>query len=156
MRLTSVLIEVFPCFISFKIPCLWPKLEISWRWILDFHFLYRLSIVDLVIMWLESIQLWMATRPHIDFCLKSHVLGIWATSHPAIDKCIFGNRYIDSERRFQHVLEACGVYKALADRGVKEGDTVVVGEVCFVYMLLHFLALVFLIFTYLFYLAQVE
>ncbi|KAF7146793.1 hypothetical protein RHSIM_Rhsim04G0218700 [Rhododendron simsii] len=37
-------------------------------------------------------------------------------------------RYIDSERRFQHVLEACGVYKSLTDLGIKEGDTVVVGE----------------------------
>lgn len=37
-------------------------------------------------------------------------------------------RYIDSERRFQHVLEACGVYKSLMKRGVKEGDTVIVGE----------------------------
>ncbi|KAK7332201.1 hypothetical protein VNO80_28949 [Phaseolus coccineus] len=37
-------------------------------------------------------------------------------------------RYVDSERRFQHVLEACGVYKSLMKLGVKEGDTVVVGE----------------------------
>lgn len=40
------------------------------------------------------------------------------------------DRYIDSERRFQHVLEACGVYKSLMKLGVKEGDTVIVGEVC--------------------------
>lgn len=37
-------------------------------------------------------------------------------------------RYIDSDRRFQHVLEACGVYKSLKKLGVKEGDTVIVGE----------------------------
>ncbi|KAI4317622.1 hypothetical protein L6164_025479 [Bauhinia variegata] len=37
-------------------------------------------------------------------------------------------RYIDSERRFQHVLEACGVNKSLLKLGVKEGDTVFVGE----------------------------
>ncbi|XP_057489242.1 GTP-binding protein OBGC, chloroplastic-like [Actinidia eriantha] len=37
-------------------------------------------------------------------------------------------RYIDSERRFQHVLEACGVYKSLIKLGVKEGDTVVIGD----------------------------
>ncbi|XP_027363735.1 GTP-binding protein OBGC, chloroplastic [Abrus precatorius] len=37
-------------------------------------------------------------------------------------------RYIDSEIRFQHVLEACGVYKSLMKLGVKEGDTVIVGE----------------------------
>ncbi|XP_057771995.1 GTP-binding protein OBGC, chloroplastic [Salvia miltiorrhiza] len=36
-------------------------------------------------------------------------------------------RYNDSDRRFQHVLEACGVNKSLKKRGVKEGDTVVVG-----------------------------
>ncbi|GAV73146.1 GTP1_OBG domain-containing protein/MMR_HSR1 domain-containing protein/DUF1967 domain-containing protein [Cephalotus follicularis] len=37
-------------------------------------------------------------------------------------------RYMDSEKRFQHVLEACGVYKSLMKLGVKEGDTVIVGE----------------------------
>uniref|UniRef100_A0A2P2INQ1 GTP-binding protein OBGCic n=1 Tax=Rhizophora mucronata TaxID=61149 RepID=A0A2P2INQ1_RHIMU len=37
-------------------------------------------------------------------------------------------QYIDSNRRFQHVLEACGVNKALMRLGVKEGDTVIVGE----------------------------
>ncbi|XP_054793849.1 GTP-binding protein OBGC, chloroplastic-like [Prosopis cineraria] len=38
-------------------------------------------------------------------------------------------RYIDSERRFQHVLEACGVYKSLMKHGVREGDTVIIGEI---------------------------
>lgn len=37
-------------------------------------------------------------------------------------------RYNESLRRFQHALEACGVYKALRKDGVKEGDTVIVGE----------------------------
>ncbi|XP_022760518.1 GTP-binding protein OBGC, chloroplastic-like [Durio zibethinus] len=37
-------------------------------------------------------------------------------------------RYIDSEKRFQHVLEACGVNRSLMKLGVKEGDTVIVGE----------------------------
>lgn len=37
-------------------------------------------------------------------------------------------KYMDSDRRFQHVLEACGVNKTLIKRGVKEGDTVIIGE----------------------------
>ncbi|EOY06445.1 GTP1/OBG family protein [Theobroma cacao] len=37
-------------------------------------------------------------------------------------------RYLDSEKRFQHVLEACGVNRSLMKLGVKEGDTVIVGE----------------------------
>ncbi|KAJ6838166.1 putative GTP-binding protein OBGC1, chloroplastic [Iris pallida] len=37
-------------------------------------------------------------------------------------------QYTESLKRFQHVLEACGVNKSLVKRGVKEGDTVVVGE----------------------------
>ncbi|KAL9161374.1 hypothetical protein ABFS82_07G017600 [Erythranthe guttata] len=37
-------------------------------------------------------------------------------------------RYEDSDRRFQHVLDACGVNKSLIKLGVKEGDTVIVGE----------------------------
>ncbi|XP_061374348.1 GTP-binding protein OBGC, chloroplastic [Gastrolobium bilobum] len=37
-------------------------------------------------------------------------------------------RYVDSEIRFQHVLEACGVFKSLMKLGVKEGDKVIVGE----------------------------
>ncbi|KAJ6989350.1 hypothetical protein NC653_022051 [Populus alba x Populus x berolinensis] len=36
--------------------------------------------------------------------------------------------YKDSERRFQHVLEAFGVNKPLSKMGVKEGDSVIVGE----------------------------
>ncbi|GLJ45951.1 hypothetical protein SUGI_0967570 [Cryptomeria japonica] len=36
--------------------------------------------------------------------------------------------YFESIRRFQHVLEACGVDKCLRERGVKEGDTVIVGQ----------------------------
>lgn len=52
-----------------------------------------------------------------------------------IEICGSLNRYVDSERRFQHVLEACGVYKSLMKLGVKEGDTVVVGEVCLLVLL---------------------
>ncbi|KAG9443724.1 hypothetical protein H6P81_015064 [Aristolochia fimbriata] len=37
-------------------------------------------------------------------------------------------KYSESMRRFQHVLEACGVNKSLIKLGVKEGDTVIVGE----------------------------
>ncbi|KAG4126635.1 hypothetical protein ERO13_D10G168700v2 [Gossypium hirsutum] len=37
-------------------------------------------------------------------------------------------RYIDSDKRFQHVLEACGVNRSLMKLGVKEGDTVIIGE----------------------------
>ncbi|KAF6166076.1 hypothetical protein GIB67_023786 [Kingdonia uniflora] len=37
-------------------------------------------------------------------------------------------QYSESLRRFQHVLEACGVNKSLIKLGVKEGDRVVVGE----------------------------
>nr|AON76716.1 ObgC [Cyathula officinalis] len=35
-------------------------------------------------------------------------------------------QYVDSERRFQHVLDACGVNKSLIASGVKEGDTVII------------------------------
>nr|CAD1833362.1 unnamed protein product [Ananas comosus var. bracteatus] len=38
-------------------------------------------------------------------------------------------QYTESLRRFQHALDACGVNKSLIKRGVKEGDTVIVGEV---------------------------
>ncbi|WOK96002.1 hypothetical protein Cni_G04709 [Canna indica] len=37
-------------------------------------------------------------------------------------------QYSESLRRFQHVLEACGVNKSLVKQGVKEGDTVIVAE----------------------------
>ncbi|OVA11836.1 GTP binding domain [Macleaya cordata] len=37
-------------------------------------------------------------------------------------------QYSESMRRFQHVLEACGVNKSLIKLGVKEGDRVIVGE----------------------------
>ncbi|KDP20156.1 hypothetical protein JCGZ_00033 [Jatropha curcas] len=41
--------------------------------------------------------------------------------------------YGDSVRRFQHVLAACGVDKALKKKGVKEGDTVYVGGMAMVW-----------------------
>ncbi|KAH7676741.1 GTP-binding protein Obg/CgtA protein [Dioscorea alata] len=37
-------------------------------------------------------------------------------------------QYSESLRRFQHALVACGVNKSLMKQGVKEGDTVIVGE----------------------------
>lgn len=37
-------------------------------------------------------------------------------------------QYSDSLKRFQHALEACGVNRALSKQGVKEGDTVIIGE----------------------------
>jgi hypothetical protein len=37
---------------------------------------------------------------------------------------------VDSDKRFQHVLEACGVNKSLMKLGIKEGHIVIVGEVC--------------------------
>ncbi|KAF3782322.1 putative GTP-binding protein [Nymphaea thermarum] len=43
-------------------------------------------------------------------------------------------KYAESMRRFQHVLEACGVHKALIKQGVKEGDTV---NVCEMEMVWH-------------------
>lgn len=45
-------------------------------------------------------------------------------------------RYLESLRRFQHVLEACGVNKSLIKRGIKEGDTVIISEVQFAILLL--------------------
>ncbi|GKA77446.1 GTP-binding protein OBGC, chloroplastic-like protein [Tanacetum coccineum] len=44
------------------------------------------------------------------------------------EELLFGREYMDSDRRFQHVLEACGVNKSLIKHGVKEGDTVIIGE----------------------------
>ncbi|PPD85479.1 hypothetical protein GOBAR_DD17575 [Gossypium barbadense] len=47
---------------------------------------------------------------------------VWTSSH------ILQLLYIDSDKRFQHVLEACGVNRSLMKLGVKEGDTVIIGE----------------------------
>lgn len=41
--------------------------------------------------------------------------------------------YFEALTRFQHVLTASGVNKALRERGVAEGDTVIVGEMDFVW-----------------------
>lgn len=38
-------------------------------------------------------------------------------------------RYFEAARRFGHVLEASGVTEDLRQRGIREGDTVVIGEV---------------------------
>ncbi|GJV59328.1 kinase-like domain, phloem protein 2-like protein, partial [Tanacetum coccineum] len=81
--------------------------------------------------WME-IQVWKfnSARKFKDDSLS---MNMKFTSHEGI---MFGlilkiddvARYMDSDRRFQHVLEACGVNKSLIKRGVKEGDTVIIGE----------------------------
>ena len=53
---------------------------------------------------------------------------------------------MESERRFQHVMEACGVNKSLRKLGIKEGDTVFVAEV---YFMLHFIARCYFVFYFL-------
>lgn len=58
---------------------------------------------------------------------------------------VIWNRYIDSERRFQHVLEACGVNKSLIKLGVKDGDTVIVGDVSLFYVVFSYLQAVLLL-----------
>lgn len=53
-------------------------------------------------------------------------------------------RYFEALTRFQHVLTASGINKALKEQGVAEGDTVIIGEVillkvlCSVHLSLHF------------------
>ncbi len=42
---------------------------------------------------------------------------------------MYFDRYFEAVRRFQHVLQASGVNQALREQGVREGDTVVVGQV---------------------------
>lgn len=56
--------------------------------------------------------------------------GIWHVDGAGLQRFVQMTnwRYIDSERRFQHVLDACGVFKSLVKLGVKEGDTVFIGE----------------------------
>ncbi|KAL8142816.1 hypothetical protein V2J09_015848 [Rumex salicifolius] len=53
----------------------------------------------------------------------------WVVDGPGLERFIQMTnwRYVDSERRFQHVLDASGVNKSLIKRGVKEGDLVVIG-----------------------------
>lgn len=51
---------------------------------------------------------------------------------------------MDSDKRFQHVLEACGVNKSLIDRGVKEGDTVnIAGVRCKIFIVASFFLILF-------------
>ncbi|CAN0900556.1 GTP-binding protein OBGC, chloroplastic [Linum grandiflorum] len=54
----------------------------------------------------------------------------WHVTGPGLQRFVQMTnwRYVDSEKRFQHVLEACGVNKSLSKMGVKEGDTVIIGE----------------------------
>ncbi|GKD53126.1 GTP-binding protein OBGC, chloroplastic-like protein [Tanacetum coccineum] len=62
------------------------------------------------------------------------VVGVWMSEeccsrdHKVKGFRLVGRDYMHSDRRFQHVLEACGVNKSLIKRGVKEGDTVIIGE----------------------------
>lgn len=61
----------------------------------------------------------------------SHLVFFYIINSFLLKLLFLWNRYKDSDRRFQHVLEACGVNKSLMKLGVKEGDTVIVGGVRF-------------------------
>ncbi|VFQ83861.1 unnamed protein product [Cuscuta campestris] len=68
--------------------------------------------------------------PISEFQISCDASGTWYVVGSGLERFVQMTnwRYIDSERRFQHVLEACGVNKALMKLDVKEGDTVIIGD----------------------------
>jgi len=56
--------------------------------------------------------------------------SVWRVSGQKIERAAQMTywEYEDSTRRFQKILEALGIRRALSEAGVKEGDTVIIGE----------------------------
>nr|TKR85378.1 hypothetical protein D5086_0000248590 [Populus alba] len=79
---------------------------------------------------LEAYENWLLFKE------KQQAHGIKTFCMSAVKRESTHMKYKDSERRFQHVLEAFGVNKPLSKMGVKEGDSVIVGEVRRAFILL--------------------
>jgi GTP-binding protein len=56
--------------------------------------------------------------------------GVWRVTGQKIERAAQKTywEYDDSARRFQKILDALGIRQALTEAGVKEGDTVIIGE----------------------------
>ncbi len=72
-------------------------------------------------------------RPEVDpaaFEIHDEGDGVWRVTGKRIERAADMTiwEYEDSARRFQQILEALGIRAALTEAGVKEGDTVIVGE----------------------------
>jgi GTP-binding protein len=72
-------------------------------------------------------------RPGADpdaFEVHAEADGVWRVTGNRIERAANMTNwdYDDSALRFQSILEALGIRKALTQAGVKEGDTVVIGE----------------------------
>lgn len=72
-------------------------------------------------------------RPGVDpdaFAIQRQGQGLWRVTGQKIERAADMTiwEYEDSALRFQHILEALGIRQALTEAGVKEGDTVVIGE----------------------------
>ncbi|MEK7311494.1 MAG: GTPase ObgE [Chloroflexota bacterium] len=64
------------------------------------------------------------------FEIRQEGEGVWRVTGKKIERAAQMTywEYDDSARRFQNILEALGIRKALTEAGVKEGDTVIIGE----------------------------
>lgn len=64
-----------------------------------------------------------------DFTIQEEAQG-WRVSGEAIERAAAMTywEYDQSVRRFQHILHSLGIDDALRERGVQEGDTVLIGE----------------------------
>ncbi|HLF03408.1 MAG TPA: GTPase ObgE [Anaerolineales bacterium] len=64
------------------------------------------------------------------FELHREAEGVWRVTGQKIERAAQMTywEYDDSARRFQKILEALGIRTALSEAGVKEGDTVIIGE----------------------------
>lgn len=64
------------------------------------------------------------------FEIKREGEGVWRVTGQKIERAAQMTywEYEDSTRRFQNILDALGIRKALSQAGVKEGDMVLIGE----------------------------
>ncbi|KAJ6989351.1 hypothetical protein NC653_022052 [Populus alba x Populus x berolinensis] len=111
--LSSVTSAAQPAFANYLFTTLLPNLSV-----VSFDYDSTMVLADLPGLLEEA---------HQDFGLGTH--EVIRAARKLLQESKEANKgYKDSERRFQHVLEAFGVNKPLSKMGVKEGDSVIVGE----------------------------
>jgi GTP-binding protein len=81
---------------------------------------------------LADVALIAPIAPEADksFTIEREPDGAWRVRGRRIERIVVMTRweYYDAVMRFQRILEALGITQALRERGVKEGETVRIGE----------------------------
>lgn len=79
---------------------------------------------------IESLPVYRAPTDEAAFTITSEAEGVYRVSGARIERAAKMTywEYDEAVQRFQRILEVLGIRQALAEAGIREGDTVLIGE----------------------------